>query len=131
MYGRITDLGSVIQPDYSLAVTVSMLKDMDSVVVDTFETAKSCIQFLKSNRLQPMVFLPLTGMKRKSTDEGLRRLGGSARLAIDLLEFDKEFMPAFLAACGNTVVCNTFDEAVQFSAMRPVTQISSLLLFQH
>lgn len=120
MYGRITDLGSVIQQEYSLAVTASMLKDMDSVVVDTVETAKSCIQFLKSNRCEALMFLPLIGTKKKSIDESLRRLGGSAKLALDLLEFDKEYTQAFLVACGNTVVCNTIDEALNVSGMRQV-----------
>lgn len=123
VYGRITDLGSVTQRDYNLAVTVAMMKDMDSVVVDSSETAHQCVQYLKDHRIASLVFLPLTGLKRKPLDEGLRDLGGSAKLVIDLLEFDNEYMPAFLAACGNIVACSSIEEALQLSEQRPVSQM--------
>lgn len=100
-----------------------MVKDMDSIVVDSNETAQQCVQYLKDNRIASLVFLPLSGLRRKPLDESLRDLGGSTKLIVDLLEFDNEYMPAFLAACGNIVVCSTVEEALQVSEKRPVSEI--------
>ncbi|GMH41446.1 hypothetical protein BSKO_09356 [Bryopsis sp. KO-2023] len=116
VYGRITDLGKVMQKEHNMAISVAMMKDMDSVVVDTLETGQRCIEFLKRNQLQSITFLPLAGMDVRPLDESLRQLGGTSKLAIDLLEFDRAHVKAFMLALGSTVVCSTLDEAAEVSA---------------
>ncbi len=51
-------------------------------------------------RLPPMTFLPLASVKCSEPSERLRQLGGTARLAVDLVEFDDRFKRAFYSACG-------------------------------
>ncbi len=88
------------QQSYSLAVSVALGQSMDSIVVDNEATAKEGVAFLKQNRHLPMTFVPLATVKAKPPHERLRALGGTAKLAIDLLEFDPKFEKAFYSQCG-------------------------------
>ena len=63
-------------------------------------TAKDCIAHLKAVRLPPMTFLPLDSLKAKPVAPHLRALGGTARLALDLISFDAYLERAYLFACG-------------------------------
>ena len=63
-------------------------------------TAKDCIAHLKAMKLPPMTFLPLDTLKTRPVDAHLRALGGSAKLALDLITFDQYLERAFLFACG-------------------------------
>ncbi len=47
-----------------------------------------------------MEFIPLDTPHVRPVDERLRSLGGSAKLAIDLIEFDRRYERAFLWALG-------------------------------
>lgn len=100
VFGRLSDLSKVTQQSYSLALALAMGKDLDSVVVDNEATAKDCIAFLKQKREPPMTFIPLATVKAHRPHERLRALGGTAKLAIDLLEFDPKLEKAFNSACG-------------------------------
>eukprot|EP00955_Chlamydomonas_euryale_P074581 362070-Chlamydomonas_euryale.AAC.25 len=51
----------------------------------------------------------------KPINERLRTLGGSAKLAIDLIQFDVAFERAFTFVFENTLVCDTADEARQLA----------------
>lgn len=102
----MSDLGKVTQQSYSLALALAMGPSMDSIVVDTEATAKDCIGFLKLKREQPMTFIPLATVKAHRPHERLRALGGTAKLAIDLLEFDHKLEQAFNSACGYCYFCN-------------------------
>lgn len=110
VYGRLTELGKVRQRKYNVALAVAMNKDLDSVVVDTDATAIACIRWLKDNRVMPITFVPLT-CNAKPVEERLRHMGGTARLAIDLIEFEPQLEPVFLYACGSALVCEGEEEA--------------------
>jgi structural maintenance of chromosome 1 len=51
-------------------------------------------------RLERMEFIPLDSAAVKPVDERLRSLGGGAKLAIDLVDFDRKFERAYLYALG-------------------------------
>eukprot|EP00210_Caulerpa_lentillifera_P005542 g5301.t1 len=99
VYGRITDLGRIRQSKYNLAMAVALGSELDSVLVDCKETAKSCIQFLKENKYFPLSFYPLDSVSYKPINENLRKLGGggSIKLAFDLIDFDPKLLNGFLA----------------------------------
>ena len=100
VHGQVTELGKVSQRRYNLAVALALGKEMDSVVVDNDKTAKDCIQYLKDQRVSPLTFIPLTSVKAQPTNERLRQLGGSAKLVIDLLQYDAHLERAFRYVCG-------------------------------
>ncbi|ACO61111.1 condensin complex component [Micromonas commoda] len=112
VHGRVTDLLKVTQRKYNLAIITVLGRDADAIVVDDAAVAKECVQYLKEQRVAPMTFLPLDGVKAYEPDEGLRHLGGSAKLAVDVCNFDSKFKVAMIYALGSdTIVCDTHEEA--------------------
>jgi structural maintenance of chromosome 1 len=110
--GRVTDLMKVSQKKYNLAVITVLGKEADAVVVEDSKTAKECVQYLKEQRVAPMTFLPLQEIKVHEPDEALRRLGGTAKLCLDVVNYDAAVSRAMIYAMGNdTVVCDTHAEA--------------------
>lgn len=74
-----------------------------------------CIQYLKDQKLPPITFVPLATCKVKPINERLRTLGGTARLAIDMIQFEPTFARAFQYVFENTLVCDTAQEARQWA----------------
>ena len=125
IYGRMTDCISVTQKKYHMPVTVVMGRNMDAILVEDEATAKSCITHLREQKMAPMTFLPVTTIQAKQIDARLRSLGGTARLMMDVVtpnaaavaahpsavDLKAKFERAARYAVGNTVVCDTLDEA--------------------
>ena len=55
-----------------MALTKVLGKNMDAIIVDTENTGKECIQYLKEMRAEPETFLPLNTIKAKAPKESLR-----------------------------------------------------------
>ena len=125
IYGRMTDCISVTQKKYHMPVTVVMGRNMDAILVEDEATAKSCITHLREQKMAPMTFLPVTTIQAKQIDARLRSLGGTARLMMDVVtpnaaavaahpsavDLKAKFERAARYAVGNTVDCDTLDEA--------------------
>lgn len=113
--GRMTNLCRPTQKKYNLAVTVAMGRFMDAVVVEDEQTGKDCIKYLKDQRLPAQTFIPLQTIRVKPVLEKLRTLGGTAKLVFDVIQFDPTLEKAIIYAVGNTLVCDTLDEAKRLS----------------
>ena len=112
VYGIVTDLADPTSGKYKLAMSVVMGRDIDSVVVDTPETAMKCIEKVKQRRLPPMTFLPADTIRMREVNPALRTLGGSSKLAIDCLKIkDERATRAFKAICADALLCDSVDEA--------------------
>ena len=109
--GQMTDLVRIPQRKYNLAVTMVMGKNMDAVVVDDEKTAKECIQYLKDQRIGSLCFIPLQTIRVKPLIEEYRELGGTAKLLVDVIAYDRSIENAVLHACQSTVVCDGAAEA--------------------
>ena len=119
VHGRLSELTTVSQRQYGVALAVVLGKDMDSVVTADERAAKDCIAYLKQARLPPMTFIPADTVRAKPTNEALRSLGGTARLALDLLQFDPALDRPLRAVCGDTLVCEGEGEAKSLAFQGP------------
>lgn len=131
VHGRMTELCRPSQKKFNLAVTVAMGRFMDAVVVEDENTGKECIKYLKEQRLPPMTFIPLQSIRVKAISEKSRALRGTAQLVFDVIQFDRSLEKAILYAVGNTLVCDTLDEAKRLSWMEErhkVVTIDGILL---
>ncbi|GAB4822702.1 hypothetical protein N2152v2_009748 [Parachlorella kessleri] len=116
VFGRVSQLCHALDNRNSLALSVAMGKHFDSVVVDTGKTAASCIKYLKDNRVGELTFLPIDQVKVKPVDHRLQQSGrGQAKLAIELVEFDKSVERAMQFVFQNTLICETVELARQLA----------------
>lgn len=111
VHGRLLDLCTPIQKKYNLAVTVALGKNMDSIVVDKKKVAIECVNYMRENHVGVGTFIPLDFIKTKDIKEGLRKLGGSIKLAIDVVSYDENIERSLMYALGNTLICDTLAEA--------------------
>lgn len=111
VHGRLSDLCQPTQDRYREAIAVIFGKMMDAIIVDNSNTGRQCIEYLKDQRVGVGTFIPLSEIRGRPIDESLRRLGGTSRLAIDVLKHRDFITNAVLYVTANAVVCDTLDEA--------------------
>jgi structural maintenance of chromosome 1 len=111
VHGRVSDLCEPTQRKYRMAVTVAMGSHMDSVIVDSSSVAIECIKYMKEQRLGVAQFIPLDSVKVKAVPEQYRVLGGSYKLILDVLKFPSLVKVAIQYVVGDSIVCDTFNEA--------------------
>lgn len=126
--GVLSDLCRPTQKRYREAVAVVFGKLMDAIVVDTSQTGEECINYLKEQRAGKATFLPLMDLRPAPIDPGLRRVGGTSKLVVDVLSFEDEFTLAVNYAAGDTLLCDTLDEArrIRFGAENRNVKVCSL-----
>ncbi|ESL09166.1 structural maintenance of chromosome (SMC) family protein [Trypanosoma rangeli SC58] len=109
--GRLVDLCTIPNDKYRHAVTVALGRNLEAVVVDTTETAISCVRYLKEQRLPPMTFLPLDSVQGREANDRLRTFGGTCKPVVDVIRYDTVIEPAVQYALGQTLVCDGMMEA--------------------
>ncbi|CAG0888326.1 unnamed protein product [Cyprideis torosa] len=72
VYDRVVHLCSTNHSRYNIAVTKVFARNMDAIVVDTQQTAKQCVQYLKEQSLDVETFLPLDFILVEPLKERLR-----------------------------------------------------------
>jgi chromosome segregation protein len=103
IHGTIAQLGKVDRR-YSTALEVAAGNRMQAVVVDTDGDAAEAIEYLKRRKGGRATFLPLNKMKDSRRLENLSYENGVIGYAIDLVEFDSDFEPAFWYVFQDTLV---------------------------
>ena len=53
VYDRLINLSQPIHKKYNVAITKQLGRYMEAIVVDTEQTARQCIQYLKDQMLEP------------------------------------------------------------------------------
>ncbi|KAH9924069.1 condensin complex subunit SMC1 [Fomitopsis serialis] len=109
--GRVIDLCKPTQRKYETAVSVVLGRNIDAVVVDEEKTAIDCIEYMRIQRAGQATFIPLNTIQVKPINDKFRSFAKGARLAIDVIQFDPAVERAMHHACGNALVCDTYDIA--------------------
>jgi len=110
IYGTIAELGSVDQK-YATALGIAAGGKMQAVVVDTDEDAARAIDFLKRRQAGRATFLPLNKMEERRPYKSLSDRNGVIGYAIDLVDFEPRFEPAFWYVFRDTLVVDTLQNA--------------------
>ncbi|KAI5964050.1 SMC4 [Candida pseudojiufengensis] len=119
-YGKLGDLGS-IDDKYDVAVSTAV-PGLDSMVVETVETAQACIDYLRKNRLGYANFICLN--KLRNYDLSPISIPGDPskiKRLFDLINpINPKFAPAFYSKMFNTLVAPDLNEAkkVAYGARR-------------
>ncbi|GAB1598806.1 structural maintenance of chromosomes protein 4-like [Argonauta hians] len=113
--GRLGDLGA-IDSKYDCAISTAC-GALDNILVDTIDTARHCVEFLKANKLGSTTFICLDKMdkwisycnRKISTPESVPRL-------FDLVKIkDPSNAPAFYFALRDTLVAKDLDQATRIA----------------
>jgi len=109
--GRLFDLIEPTRDRYKLAITVTLGKNIDSIVVDDAKTAKECIQYLREQRLGTATFIPLDTIQPPTIQEDSRQIDESVKLVMDVINVHHNYKKAVQYAVSNTLVCETLADA--------------------
>lgn len=128
VHGTIAQLIKVPE-EYKTAIEVAAGNHLFDIVVDDFETAKYCIEYLKEEKIGRATFLPLDRIKYSRLDEKYLEKDGVVGIASDLIKFDKKFEPAIEFVFGNTLIIKNLDYArsIGIGKVRMVTLDGNLV----
>ncbi|XP_045540239.1 structural maintenance of chromosomes protein 4 [Papilio machaon] len=111
IFGRLGDLGG-IDVKYDIAIS-TCCGALDNIVVDTVETAQSCVEFLRNNDVGRATFIALD-KQRHLIQQYERRMTypENAPRLFDLIQVrDERVLPAFYFALRDTLVANNLEQA--------------------
>ncbi|NYT01705.1 MAG: chromosome segregation protein SMC [Methanosarcinales archaeon] len=111
LHGTIADLGNV-NPRYSTALEIAAGARLQSIVADSDQDAAVAIDYLKSSQIGRATFLPLNKLEGGSLPP-LPQRPGVVDYALNLVDFDEVFFPAFWYVFRDTVVVESLDTARQ------------------
>lgn len=103
VHAPLAQLGSV-DKEYSVAMEVAFGGRMAHVVVDDEHVASVAIELLKSSNAGRATFIPLNKIKKAPSKLQLPKDKGVIDYAINLVDFDDEYIDAFFYAVGDTIV---------------------------
>ncbi|MGA1821490.1 MAG: chromosome segregation protein SMC [Thermoplasmatota archaeon] len=111
IYGTIGELGKVSEK-YATALEVAAGSRINAVVVEDDQVAANCIERLKRKKIGRATFLPLNKISAKRPGAKSLMIKDDPHvvgMAIDLVNFDKTYGPAFSWVFGDTVVVDNLE----------------------
>ncbi len=98
-----------------------------SLFLRYFFVCNRCIEYLRSGRHKPLNFLPLDTIKASAPQERLRMIPG-AKLALDLIDYDKRDEKVMWFVTGDAIVVNNLSDAkrLAFGSAPPRCKIVTL-----
>jgi chromosome segregation protein len=103
-----------IPEKYQAAIEIAAGSHINDIIVDTDDTAKSCIDFLKREKIGRATFLPLNKIKpRELADDSrmVKNQNGVFGVASDLVKFDQKYEAAVRFVLGGTIVIDSLETA--------------------
>ena len=103
VHAPLMKLGQVDE-EYSTALEIAVGGRMAHIVVDDEHVAATCIELLKSAGAGRATFIPLNKIVKCPKSLNLPKDKGVIDFAINLIDFDDEYLNAFYYAVGDTLV---------------------------
>ena len=110
VHAPLVKLGTV-DKEYSIAMEVAFGGRMAHIVVDDEHVASVAIELLKSSNAGRATFIPLNKIKKAPSKLQLPKDKGVIDFAINLVDFDNEYIDAFYYAVGDTIVVEDLESA--------------------
>ena len=114
VHAPLMQLGKV-DKEYATALEVAVGGRMSHIVVDDPHVASVCIELLHSANAGRATFVPLSKIVKAPSSLNLPKDKGVIDFAINLIDFDDEYINAFFYAVGDTLVVE--DQATARSLM--------------
>ena len=113
IYGVVADLVST-EKRYEVAIEIALGGSVKNVVVDTENTAKQLIGYLKRERLGRATFLPVSSVKGSASriPESVFSEKGVIGTAEKLVKHDPKYAGIFSYLLGRTIVVDSIDDAI-------------------
>lgn len=127
VHAPLVQLGTV-DKEYSIAMEVAFGGRMAHIVVDDEHVAGVAIELLKSSNVGRATFIPLNKIKKAPTKLQLPKDKGVIDFAINLVDFDDEYIDAFFYAVGDTVVVEDIECAKKLIGKYRMVTLSGELL---
>ena len=106
VHAPLVKLGTV-DKEFSVAMEVAFGGRMAHIVVDDEHVAGVAIELLKSSNAGRATFIPLNKIKKAPTRLQLPRDKGVIDFAINLVDFDDEYIDAFIMQLGTPLLLKT------------------------
>ena len=112
LYGVVANLLKVPK-EYEVAIEMALGANLQNIVTDTEETAKTLVEYLRTNNLGRASFLPVTSVKGKKLDriDG-KNIAGVIGIASDLVKYDSKFNGIFTSLLGRTVIVDDMEAGI-------------------
>ena len=110
VHAPLVQLG-IVDKEYSIALEIAMGNRMRNVVVDDDYVAQQAIEILKSAGRHRLTFLPLNKLKKAPSGLKLPKEKGVIDYAINLVDFEDEYLDAFFYALGDTLIVDDYSTA--------------------
>lgn len=114
----LANLGKVATK-YATALEVAMGGRMRNIVVDNTAAAKAAIDILQTAKAGRATFLPLDRIAKAPSSLRLPKEKGVIDFAVNLIDFDDEYIDAFYLALGETLIVEEFEDAKALQAKLP------------
>ncbi len=108
VHAPLFELGKV-ESQYETALEVAMGGRMRCIAVDDEDTARVCIDYLKSSHAGVCTFLPLTKMKKAPASLRIPKEKGVIDFAVNLIDFDDKYLDVFYYVLGETLIVEDYD----------------------
>ncbi len=110
-------LAQLIQVPQNLetAIDMSLGGAVQNIVTDKEETAKTLIDYLKTNRLGRATFLPISAIRSKTLNASERQLlsmPGCIGVASELISYDEKYKGVIENLLGRTVISDNLDHGI-------------------
>ena len=100
-----------VDEEYSTALEIAVGGRMNNIVVDDEHVTATCIELLRSSGAGRVTFIPLNKIVRCPKSLNLPKDKGVIDFAINLIDFDEEYINAFYYAVGDTLVVEDSETA--------------------
>lgn len=105
------------EKEFETAIEAALGGNINNIVAENGDAAKSAIEYLKRNRAGRVTFLPLDTIRSSSHDDSdaLKGHRGLLGPAIDRVQYDPKIRPVIEYLLWNTMIVETIDDAIRIA----------------